>query len=247
MSRGKFLIGTVGGIAGTIAGITGIIWSVTYAQLLAGLEFYNYLFDYTLIILWEFKLAADWFSLLLFSLILATLLIVSGVLTGAGFYGVYTLEGGGRGLMGFIAGTIGSIMGVSFVFLGNILPTSQVRYDMVNYPITNWLPWGEPINSVTYMHFIKPTVTPNFVFIWFGMAILAITFILLGSTSKSTREITVNPSISSAAGTLSILGGLLFFACVPFTIAGWIIFIGFILISIAFVLWSVVFYSSRES
>lgn len=112
MSRGALLTGTAGGIIGTLPSGIGIVWSITniqlYLEMQSRINLYNLLslmdmlatfydfyggssFIYFLFILQPMSYPPTPFLLLsfIFSLIVSILLIVSGILTGVGFYGVY--------------------------------------------------------------------------------------------------------------------------------------------------------------
>nr|MDO8080504.1 hypothetical protein [Candidatus Freyarchaeota archaeon] len=67
---------------------------------------------------------------------------------------------------------------------------------------------------------------------------LMVTFIIFGTASISMRESTMNPSASLAAGIISIIGGVFVF------IFG---IIGYGLMFVSFIIWAIVFYSSREA
>lgn len=67
--------------------------------------------------------------------------------------------------------------------------------------------------------------------------VLGVTFIIFGAASISMREFTMRPSASMAAGIIGIIGGVL------------VILLGVLgdaLMFVSFIIWAVVFYSSRE-
>ncbi len=66
---------------------------------------------------------------------------------------------------------------------------------------------------------------------------LLVAFIVFGAGSISMREVTARPSAAMAAGILAIIGGVFVFV---FGI------IGYGLMFVAFILWAIVFYSSKE-
>lgn len=230
MTKNLFLTGTAGGIIGSITAVIGIIWSIidirfhtdltNYLSSMSSLRFF--LGPYASLI--PPYLASEP-TLLLFSFLLAVFLIVTGILIGVGFYGTYKIGGGAMGVVALILGIIGSILGAFQIILGNLLTATQ------------FIP-------ITITPYIIPVILPNFTIMWIGFMVLGVTFILLGSASITVHEMTMNPSASKAAGILSIIGGSLFLLSILFL--GGIILIGFILIFIAFTLWSIVFYSSRE-
>jgi hypothetical protein len=105
MGRGALLTGMVGGIIGTIASVVGLIWSIS--SIFAEVEFH--LFFYTLS------------TLLIFSTILfVALLLVSCILTGVGFYGMYKVGGGAMGVVGLIFGIIGGVASAILILIGVI-------------------------------------------------------------------------------------------------------------------------------
>ena len=237
MSRGALITGTTGGVIGAITAAIGIIWlSIlntfqteiynylaqigTYLSTLVPFSiFYGEPFPFPII-----PFLPSWSLFGLSSSILAVFFIVSGILIGIGFYGTYKIGGGAMGVVGLILGIIGCTLGALQIILGNLLTATQ----FIPMPITPY---------------IIPVILPNFTIMWIGFMVLGVTFILLGSASITVREMTMNPSASQAAGILSIIGGSLFLLCVLFL--GGILFIGFILIFVAFILWAAVFYTSR--
>ncbi len=245
MSRAAFYTGGTGGILGSLMGVTGILWciyNITYLM-----DLYRYVsdfFDYWFF-LDEFAYfflpvhsSGSWFGVI--SIILVILLIVSGILTGIGFYGAYRTGGGAMGVVGLIFGSAGITLGALFILLGIAAQELKTPY-----------PWMYPFYYYPF-GYLLPLFGPNFLYIWLGLVILAVTFILLGVSSIVVRESTGNSSASLAAGILSIIG-----ACflVPYVLV-WIdiiailgcIFalIGFVLIMVAFILWAAVFFSSRN-
>ena len=104
-----------------------------------------------------------------------------------------------------------------------------------------------------FLPFFWEVPTPNYGFIWLGFIILAVSFIVLSAASIAIRNGTANSSAAVAAGIVGIIG-----ACflVPFILvvvlpgipwlAGVFTLIGFALIFVSFILWAVVFFSSRE-
>jgi len=237
LSRGALLTGTAGGIIGTITAGIGVIWCIIdillYAALMTYINFaiqfyefgfifllmHNYLGYYLLMILMVAATPTSSLALFfVFSLLLGVLLIVSCILTGVGFYGVYKAGGGAMGVVGLIFGIIGGVLGGLLILLGNMLMT----------PVT------------------IGASEPNYLFIWIGFIILALAFILMGTASIVVRDATANSSASVAAGILSIIGACLFFPYILGILGDIMALIGFGLIFVAFILWAVVFYSSRN-
>nr|MDO8081409.1 hypothetical protein [Candidatus Freyarchaeota archaeon] len=232
MSRGALLTGTAGGIIGTITAAIGIIWSIIDVQLIITLFRYStplYLSDAflynNLSIILTFAAAPSTSPLLffVFSLVLGILLIVSCVLTGVGFYGLYQAGGDAMGVVGLIFGIVGGAAGGTLIILGNTILSSA------------------PLSGTSFLF-----STPNYSVIWKGMIMLAVTFILLGSASIVVRGTTTRSGTSVAAGILSIIGACLFFLFFLGDFGSIIALVGFGLIFVAFILWAVVFYSSRN-
>ncbi len=235
MSRGALQTGAVGGIIGALTSFVGILWSIIYFVFASELVNYisNMIFSILigpLILLANpYPASGSLFSIL--SFILAILILLTGILIGIGFYGTYKIGGGAMGVVGLIFGIIGGALGDLFIMLGNLLPIKDY------FPILTSI--TPPLGI-----FVIPITYPHFLIIWIGFMILGVAFILLGSASITVREMTMHPSASSAAGILSIIGGAVFLAGVFFFI--FLIIIGFILIFAASIIWTVVFYSSRE-
>ncbi|MGQ9723670.1 MAG: hypothetical protein ACUVXA_20405 [Candidatus Jordarchaeum sp.] len=234
MSKAYLLAGTAGAIIGTITAFIGVMWGVVNALFFMDLSNYmsmimvfsTFLGPIAAFII-PYPSSSIW--LLLASLIQAPMLIVTCTLTGLGFYGIRKVGGGIIGVVAFIFGIVGSIVGSLLIVVGNFLTMTSVAI----------IP-----NMYDFTLLIIPTTTPNFLIMWIGFVVLAVTFIIIGSASIKLREITLNSSASSAAGILSIIGGCLIIGG-PM-ILGWTIIIGFILLFVAFILWAVVFFSSRE-
>ncbi|MEM2145803.1 MAG: hypothetical protein QW279_10605 [Candidatus Jordarchaeaceae archaeon] len=100
MSRGALLTGTAGGIIGTIDSAIGIIWCVAFFIMPR-----NYLWFYT---------GPSTFTIVI-SILFMALLLVALILTGIGFYGLYTIGGHSMGVVALIFGIIG---GAAFLILG---------------------------------------------------------------------------------------------------------------------------------
>nr|MDO8076785.1 hypothetical protein [Candidatus Freyarchaeota archaeon] len=162
------------------------------------------------------------------SVILSILLVATGILIGFGFYGTYETGGGAVGLRGLTLVTIGITLGALLITVGTL---------------TKGYMYADVVVELTSNPFL-PVPTPNFPVIWMGFIVLGFTFIQLGSASISVREMTQKPSASNAAGILSILGAI------TFLIGGFIwpviLVVGFILILVASILWTAVFYLSKE-
>ncbi|MEM2145885.1 MAG: hypothetical protein QW279_11025, partial [Candidatus Jordarchaeaceae archaeon] len=157
MSRGALLTGTAGGIIGTITAGIGIIWSIIHALFLISLsndalgrivlrifsilpvytyQFHPLLYGIFYTLTNQFITAPPSFYnfFLPVSIILIIFIVVSGILTGVGFYGFHQAGGGAIGIVGLIFGIVGSVLGSAFIILGSIIsisPTSPFT------PITN--------------------------------------------------------------------------------------------------------------
>lgn len=246
MTRGAFYAGTVGAILGSITGAIGLIWCVYNIRYIMDLDQYLlYLANWSRIVsyLFAYFTAPVHTSLALFNLlsvILIILLIVSGIFTGLGFFGTYRTGGGAMGIVGLISAITGITIGASFIFLG--VSTLKIN------------PFLFSSLDVSFM-FVSVLFGPTFFDVWRGLIVLAITFIVLGVSSIAVRNSTMNSSASLAAGILSIIGACFFFPyglvllvdVIMIEILGCIFaFISFALILVAFILWAVVFFSSRN-
>nr|MDO8081398.1 hypothetical protein [Candidatus Freyarchaeota archaeon] len=252
MARGALLTGTAGGIIGAVTAGIGIEWSkvplllTNTITVLQGLNqlFYgalqfasfhvdliNFLQRIWPVYIYPFLVMTSRVALFsMISLILAVLFIVSGVLSGVGFYGVYKAGGGAMGLVGLIIGIIGGVAGGTLIILGNTLAS-----------------------FITFSTMPLLFSIPNHLVIWIGVIILALTFVVLGSASIAVRNSTAHPSAATAAGFLSILGACFLFPYILVSFGDiWaligvgLMFVGFALIFVTFILWAVVFYSSRN-
>lgn len=238
MSRGALLTGVTGGIVGSITSGIGIIWIFILNTFLAQINDYLVQWTYYLtpiLVPWMYGFAGSppplyspsWFLFSASSAVLAIFLIVTAILIGIGFYGIYKIGGGSMSLVGFFFSIVGITLGALLIIMGNLIPGymyANVLMELAAVPVL-------------------PVTTPNFPLIYIGFAVLGLTFILLGSASIAVREMTGNPSASSAAGILNIVGAVFFIIGFIWYI---ILIVGFGLILVAFILWTVVFYSSRE-
>jgi hypothetical protein len=76
--------------------------------------------------------------------------------------------------------------------------------------------------------------TKTYLFSLIGIAILLISFIIMGAASIALREVTTKSGAAVAAGILSIIGGVLLIGL-----------LGFVLLFVAFLLWAIVFYTAE--
>ncbi len=228
---------------GTITAAMGGIWVLIYNILLK--EIYNYLL-YIQIILskifpippadpwpqsysgpWPLPIFPSWPLFGASSSILAMLFIVTGILIGIGFYGTYKIGGGAMSVVGLISSIIGSTLGALIIINGNTTIGSMSASMML---------------GMTYVSaFSVPT--PNFTLIWVGYIVLGFTFIILGAASLKIRYMTEKPKEAQTAGVVSILGAIFFMGSL--FMEGTVLLFGCGLMSIAFIFWTIVFYSSR--
>jgi len=255
-----FLVGTVGGIMGSITAAIGIKCGIVFNSFINEINIYllqlgyylNYLIPGTFgygygvpppLPLLFYSPSASLLGV--YSFVLSVLLGATGVLVGFGFYGTYRIGGGAMGLSGLIFGVIGATSSALLIIMGNLTTGYDLSAEL-GFP-------GEIIVGVPI-----PT-TPNFSLIGIGFAVLSFTFLVLGSASISVREVTGKPMVSLAAGILSILAGVFsilgplgFISRGPITGIGialsavYIAFISFAPILVAFILWAIVFYYSRN-
>ena len=239
-----FLAGTIGGVVGAITAAVGIIWVILVDAFLTEIHTYlgqlTHFFMILIPLSWYYSYPYHGYPYpivpplphaFLFgvsSVILSILLVATGILIGFGFYGTYKTGGGAVGLRGLTLVTIGITLGALLIIMGTL---------------TKGYMYADVAVGTTSNPFL-PVPTPNFPVIWMGFIVLGFTFIQLGSASISVREMTQKPSASNAAGILSILGAI------TFLIGGFIwhviLVVGFILILVASILWTAVFYLSKE-
>nr|MDO8079481.1 hypothetical protein [Candidatus Freyarchaeota archaeon] len=251
MSRGALLTGTAGGIVGSVTAGVGIIWSIVF--MIFSVDLFNYIgylqqsaisfspYAFLNILIFPYPSSGALFNN--FLLIVSMLLVVSSILLGVGFYGVYSAGGGAMGVVGLVSAIAGTVIGVLIIIMGVLTPTQR----FVQIPIYLIFP---PMWYIPYIWW--PVPVPNYLVIWIGFIVLAVTFIVLGASSIAVRGTTANSSASVAAGILAIIGacflfpfGLVMIVAVPW-LAGVFTLIAFALITVAFMLWAVVFFSSRE-
>lgn len=144
------------------------------------------------------------------------------------------------GYSGLITSIVGSSLGATLIYLGIISKVYDISSGVVYFIFI-------PLVLYTY-----PVLVPNFFYIWLGLVVLAITFIMLGVSTLAMRETFSMPSAVTAAGVLSIVGGCFLF---PYVLV-WMklipllgvvfAFIGFAMILVVFIIWTIVFYSSRN-
>lgn len=236
LPKTALLTGSVGGIIGAVAGSIGMIWSLI--DVLYLMELARAMNDLLLMILTIFRYSPALSFMygssfapisglyFLFSMILALLLILGGVLTGVGFYGTRQAGAGAGGRVGLASGIIGGVAGGLFLILANLFPA--------------------PFN-LNYFVIIS---APNYLLIFIGFAILGVSLILMGLASIGVRYATEHSTATATAGVLSIIGGCLLGTYILnwlISIAGDIMaLIGFALIVSAFTIWAAVFYGSRN-
>jgi hypothetical protein len=265
VSRNTLLTGSIGGVMGAITAIIGMLWSTMTLQL--AIELAEYPFQLLYVAITNALLtpiAGDnqplaqpvWIYVGVLTTVLVILFIVSGILTGVGFYGVYQNGGGRMGVVGLLFGIAGSIAGAIFFLLGGIAVQKYgigVNGLVLSYNGTS----GYAILGITAFY------EPNVLFYWIGLIILAATFIILGVSSIAVHGATGRPVLSLISGISSIAGACLLFPFtlymlenLPSTVSYYLsgnaalgiesTFLGFIPIFVANILWVVVFFSSRN-
>jgi hypothetical protein len=177
----------------------------------------------------------------LLTILLMALLMATGILVGIGFYGTYRIGGGAMGAAALITSVTGVEIGSIIIFLGSFVFT-ETDYEIIQ---TNYLvPYiNQPTAPASYA--LAPITQPGFLPIWLGSIILGVTFIVLGVASIKVREITIHSGAAMAGGILSIIGGALLIVS-PYVLMIIFGFVGFVLLFVAMILWSVVFYSLRD-
>lgn len=184
-----------------------------------------------------------------YSWTLAISLIVSCILLGVGFYGMYKAGGGAMGAVGLVLGIIGSIAGALLIILGTFT---------IRVPQFGILGYSELLFGII------TTNIPSFTFTWIGLLILAAIFIVFGVASITARSATRIPALSVISGIVGIVGACLFFLYSMFVqeittgilvnpLSGSAVagiqstIFGFIVIFVASILWSVLFYSTKTT
>lgn len=246
MARGAVLTGTAGGIIGFAAAGLGILWSMVFMMFAVDLSNYiQYLRASNtplIIILFFYPSSSVLFSNLL--LMVSLFLIVALVLSGVGFFGVSKIGGDPIGIVGLVFAVAGSAAGVLFIIMGVLTPAYE-------YVLLLYLYYIYPVFYPVYIS--VPVPIPNYLLIWIGFIILTVTFIVLGVASIALRGVTANPSASTSAGIVGVIGAcflvsfglIMAVPAVPW-LAGVFTLIGFALIMVNFLLWTVVFYSCRK-
>jgi hypothetical protein len=237
----ELLTGAVGGIIGVVTAVIGVMWIFIANTFL--LQIFNYsisVSDY-LTYLAEpsvypypppnpIPFFPSWSSFSVFTLVLTIPIIVTGILLGVGFYGTYKIGGSAMGAVGFTSSVVGTTLGALLINMGNL--TTGYTYAGIIA--------GGTVNPLI------PLPAPNFSLIGLGFAVISFATLLLGAASISVREMTEKPSAFMVAGILSIVGSLVNM------IGSWalsrygIFIIGFGLIFVALILWTWVFFSSRN-
>ncbi len=204
MSRGALLTGMAGGIIGTIASAIGIAWSI--------LSLVSYELIFVPIYPFGFIPVYSGPSMLVVALtiIFVVILFVACILTGIGFYGMYTAGGGAMGVVALIFAIIGGVAASIFTFLGVFGSYGSFYYNPYSYILA---------------------------LSWIGFIIFGVSFIIIGSASIAVREVSTHSGTAVAAGVLSIVGGscliisiLFFFVWIGFGL----LFVAFILWAIVF-------------
>lgn len=262
MARATLSLGITGGLIGSIAAIIGVIWCLystiflmEYSHYTVDILIYTFYFggamipvgDYTIFVASNvyplLPIHSASASLSMWTMILGIFLVASGVLIGTGFFGMYRASGSSMGVVGLITSIVGSSVGSLLIYLGVISQQLQILYSTTYFFF---------IFIIPILYFVQHILIPNFLYIWLGLTVLGVSFILLGVCTISLSKHTGNVWASKAAGILSIIGGVLLFPYilvwfrVADTVGSAIALIGFLVILITFILWAAVYYSSRN-
>jgi hypothetical protein len=73
-----------------------------------------------------------------------------------------------------------------------------------------------------------------YLLLFIGILILLVSFIIIGAASIALREVTANSGAATAAGILSIIGGILLIGL-----------LGYPLLFVSFLLWAIVFHGAE--
>lgn len=216
MGRGALLAGMAGGIMGTVAVVVSFTQGIIsfYEK-----TFPNPIFVYTFY--WEPSTATIFITILF-----VALLVVSCILTGLGFYGMYTVGGGAMGIVGLIFGIMG---GAATAILALGASTAFTARGVYYYPIT-----------IGWIVELIPYYPPLGLWDWIGFIMLGVSFVIMGCASIVVREYTMHSGTMVAAGILSIIGGstLIFI----FNLIG----LALMFMFVAFLLWAIVFYTTKQ-
>ncbi|MGQ9722716.1 MAG: hypothetical protein ACUVXA_15505 [Candidatus Jordarchaeum sp.] len=196
MGRGALLTGVAGGIIGTIASVAGIAWLIIWLFVPPQYILLPY---FTLLPVGPSPLYIG------VSILFAALIVVACILTGVGFYGMYTVGGSSMGIVALIFGIIG---GVAFGIL--LLLDILLGYGGIFY------------------------YSPITIFSIIGSIILGVIFIIIGSASIVVREYTMHSGSAVAAGILSIIGGCFVILYIGGIIGYPLLFVAFLLWAIVF-------------
>ncbi|MFB0561305.1 MAG: hypothetical protein ACETWM_08860 [Candidatus Lokiarchaeia archaeon] len=213
MSRVALLAGMPGGIMGTVAVVVCFIqpFIQIYTTILRDIPFTRLMYA-------EASTATIFITILF-----VVLLVVSCILTGVGFYGIYTVGGGAMGIVGLIFGIMGGAAAAILALLGS--STSFTARGVYYYFIT--------IAAIPYY-------PPLGLWDWIGLIILGVSFVIMGCASIVVREYTMHSGTMVAAGILSIIGGsALIFISLWAGLALMFMFV-------AFLLWAIVFYTTKH-
>ena len=154
------------------------------------------------------------------TILLTVLLTLTGIFAGLGFYGLYKLGGGTMGAVALIMSIIGCTGASILILLGDTVIKTEMSFII----------FGELPTKISVYY-------PNVILITISLLLLTATFVILGVASITTRKASTRPTAALAGGILSIIGGalLLIFSGL----------LGFAVLIVATITWSVVFFSSR--
>ncbi|MEM3586004.1 MAG: hypothetical protein QXO71_01665 [Candidatus Jordarchaeaceae archaeon] len=238
MSRKVFLAGMSGGIIGAITSAIGVVWSLVYPvnfTIPSYEKFGSEIFYYVFLILFEPYPYTSLFSI--FSFALAISLTTTCILIGVSFYSIYKNGGGIMGTVILIFFVVVVALGALFILIGNLTPKFDAKIYSCYIEIA--------LLFTVHLAILKP----NLLMFSMSLIMLGSSFTLLGAATISIRELTERPSASLAGGILSIIGAVIFIiGGISGIISDSIIISigGFALIFVAFILWTVAFYSSQK-
>jgi magnesium-transporting ATPase (P-type) len=144
------------------------------------------------------------------AILFVSLLLVSCILTGIGFYGMYTVSQSAMGIVGLAFGIIGGVSTTIIILIG-----------LFTNP------------SISFQSYVLNSLYWN----WLAFIILGVSFILMGSASIVLREYTMRSTAAYAAGILSIIGGIafiLYILLLTFFVGLALVFVAFLLWAIIF-------------
>jgi len=170
--------------------------------------------------------------------ILGLLIAVTLILVGVGIYGLGKIEEKAIGTVALVFGIIGGVLALILLVAGAAAgantPTIISIMILLNAPVL--------ITTYPIPFIVLASGVPNvsLAYLWLGLIVVGVVMILFGAAFINVREGLTSPSLSVAAGVLSIIAGIFLFTGV---LAPWI---GFIILFVAFIMEIIIFAQSRE-